>query len=71
MNMDKISFRHFLSRYPSVTINRDVATEEYNRLWDGIDRRAGKKMILALSMEVLLLSLLTVMSEFVYCNIDR
>ena len=35
MNMDKISFQHFLSPYPSVTINTDVATEEYKVMgWD-------------------------------------
>lgn len=69
MNMDKISFQHFLSPYPSITINRDVATEKYNRLQDGIDRSTGKKMILVLSLEVFLLCLLTVMSEFMYYKI--
>lgn len=69
MNMDKISFQHFLSPYPSITINRDVATEKYSRLRDGIDRSTGKKMILALSLGVFLLCLLTVMSEFMYYKI--
>lgn len=70
MNMDKNCFLYFFSPYSSVAINRNIATDAYNRLLDGLDRRADKEMILALALVVLLLCLLIVTSKFMHYNLD-